>query len=142
VPHRDFDAARAERERKVDPVTFTLGGEDFSCVLAPSVGDAFDLADAPEPESSLIGSVRAITAFVDKILVVDDRQRFRELIRRVDTPHGPINSYDLIEQGSWVGEELSWTASAPVWPVKRNRSDSSGSPSPKPGSSSSHGRTG
>jgi hypothetical protein len=113
VPHRDFDAARAERERKIDPVTFTLGGEDFTCVLAPSVGDAFDLADAPEPETSLIGSVRAIVAFVDKILVPDDRERFTTLIRKVDTPHGPINSYDLVELGTWLGEEYAGRPTEP-----------------------------
>jgi hypothetical protein len=113
VPHRDFDAARAERERTVDPVTFTLGGEDFSCVLAPSVGDAFDLADAPEPETSLIGSCRAITAFVDKILVPKDRPRFKNLIRKMDTPHGPINALDLVELGSWLGEEFSGRPTGP-----------------------------
>jgi hypothetical protein len=119
MPHRDFDAARAERERQVEPVTFTLGGEQFQCVLAPSVGDALDLADAPEPETSLIGSVRAIVRFVDKILVPADRARFAELIRKMDTPHGPVNAYDLIEVGVWLGEEYAGRPTDPS-------SDSSG----------------
>lgn len=113
MPHRDFDAARAERERVAEPVTFRLGGQDFSCVLAPSVGDALDLADAPEPESSLIGSVRAIVRFVDKLLVAEDRERFADLIRSMDTPHGPINSYDLIELGVWLGEEFGGRPTEP-----------------------------
>ena len=113
MPHRDFDAARAERERKTEPVTFRLGGEDFACVLAPSVGDALDLADAPEPEASLIGSVRAIVRFVDKMLVAGDRERFADLIRQMDTPHGPINSYDLIELGVWLGEEFGGRPTEP-----------------------------
>ena len=113
MPHRDFDAARAERERKTEPVTFRLGGEDFTCVLAPSVGDALDLADAPEPEASLIGSVRAIVRFVDKMLVAGDRERFAALIRQMDTPHGPINSYDLIELGVWLGEEYGGRPTEP-----------------------------
>jgi hypothetical protein len=113
VPHRDFDAARAERERIVDPVTFTLGGEQFQCVLAPSVGDALDLADAPEPETSLIGSVRAIVAFIDKILVPADRAKFGEVIRKMDAPHGPVNSYDVIEVGVWLSEEFSGRPTVP-----------------------------
>ena len=113
MPHRDFDAARAERERQVEPVTFTLGGEDFTCVLAPAVGDALDLADAPEPESSLIGSVKAITKFIDKILVPADRAKFKKLLRKIDTPHGPINSYDVIEVGVWLSEEFAGRPTEP-----------------------------
>lgn len=113
MPHRDFDAARAERERKVEPVTFRLGGQDFTCVLAPSVGDALDLADAPEPEASLVGSVRAIVRFVDKMLVPEDRARFTALIHDMDTPHGPVNSYDLIELGVWLGEEYGGRPTEP-----------------------------
>jgi hypothetical protein len=112
MPHRDFDAARAERERQVEPVTFTLGGETFQCV-APSVGDALDLADAPEPESSLIGSVKAIAKFIDKILIPADRGRFKKLLRKMDTPHGPVNSYDLIEVGMWLAEEYAGRPTEP-----------------------------
>lgn len=128
MPHRDFDAARAERERKVEPVTFRLGGQDFTCVLAPSVGDALDLADAPEPEASLVGSVRAIVRFVDKMLVAEDRQRFADLIRSLDTPHGPVNSYDLVELGVWLGEEYGGRPTEPSTESSRGR-ETTGTPS-------------
>jgi hypothetical protein len=113
MPHRDFDAARAERQREVEPCSFTLGGQTFTCVLAPAVGDAFDLADAPEPETSLIGSARAIARFVDKLLIAKDRGRFQKMIRDVDTPSGPVNTYDLIELGQWLSEEYAGRPSEP-----------------------------
>lgn len=135
MPHRDFDAARAERERLIEPETFTLGGETFTCVLAPALGDVFDLADAPEPGDDLLAASRAMAYFIDKLLVPADRERFATLIRSTSTPHGPINAYDVIEVGMYLAEVFSGRPSEPS-------TDSSGGRPESGESSSSAGSNG
>ncbi len=50
MPHLDFEAARRQRQRSHgDPLTFGLGGETFTCLAAPTLGDAIDLAISGTP---------------------------------------------------------------------------------------------
>lgn len=81
-PHRDFDAARAERKRRTEPTTFTLGGEVFTCIVDPDLGDVLALASAPEPEENEVSAVRAILAFTTELLVPEDRERWERMVRR------------------------------------------------------------
>jgi hypothetical protein len=113
MPHRDFDAARAERERLIEPETFTFGGQDFTCVLAPALGDVFDLADAPEPGDDLMAASRAMAFFVEKLLVPEDRPRWHDILRALDTPHGPINAYDVLEVGMYLSEVFTGRPTEP-----------------------------
>lgn len=112
-PHRDFDAARAERLRGTEPVTFTIGGQRFRCVLEPALGDALALADAPEPQDSEAGAARAICRFVESLLVPEDRRRWRRLCgrqryRRFGRRRPPVSSAELLELGAWLA--MSYTA--------------------------------
>lgn len=110
MPHRDFDAARAERVRQTEPVSFTLGGETFSCVVEPTLGDILALAGAPEPEESEVEAVRAILAFTGEIVVPEDRARFRRLVRR-ERPRrfrrrrgGAFSAADVVALAFWLVE--------------------------------------
>lgn len=108
MPHRDFDAARAERERRTDPVTFRLAGEEFTCVLAPAVGDVFDLIDAPEPDSDAgIRAVRHALAFIEKLLIPGDRDRFRSAIRDPEADGGPVEPQDVMDVMTFLAREFT-----------------------------------
>lgn len=130
MSHRDFDAARAERLRAIDPVEFTLGGERFSCVLEPALGDALVLAAAPEPEQNEAAAVKAILNFTAALIVPEHRRRWRRMIRRQvpnrfrRSPRHPIAASEVIELGTWLA--MAYTA--------RPFSPSSGSSAGRPGS--------
>jgi hypothetical protein len=130
-PHRDFDAARAERERLIEPETFTFGGETFTCVLAPALGDVLDLVDAPEPSADLAGAAKAMDFFIRKLLVPSDRERWDELLRSSDTPHGVINAYDVIEVGMHLSEVFGGRPTGPSTDSSRGR-DKDGEDSSSP----------
>lgn len=103
MPAPDFDAARRERARRRTPLTFTLGGEDFTCLAAPLVGDALDLAAAPEWGEK--GAVEALVGFIDALLATDDdRQRFQALLRRRDDP---IDNEAIFDVGVYLAEQFS-----------------------------------
>ncbi len=108
MPSRDFDAARAERRREVDPIRFTLGGETFVCVARIPVGHAFDLMDAPElTPTNYAECARALDRFIMAVLLDDvSRERWQALLRRVDDP---IDDWALIEVGTWLAEAYSGT---------------------------------
>lgn len=98
---KDFDAARRERLRERDPLQFVLQGDTYTCVPVVPVGDALDLADAPDVDAGAAFMV-AICAFVDKILVDDDRPKFAAAIRRRDDPVDPMTLLEIVE---WLSEE-------------------------------------
>lgn len=132
---KDFDAARLERERERDPVRFQLGGETFSLIPRIPLGDSFDLADAPEPAPETLGeSVRALTRFIDRVLIDDDRARWAELLRRRDDP---IDAWAIIDLGTWIAEQYAArptvrsTGSSSEQPAGGPRSNEDGSPAPE-----------
>lgn len=51
MPNIDFDAARRERLRREDPLTFTLGGESFLCRDAIGLADVW--GEPPEPPKDI-----------------------------------------------------------------------------------------
>lgn len=111
MPHRDFDAARAERLRGTDPVTFTIGGETFTCVPSPCVGDALALADAPERGDNPSEALRAIIGFVRALLRPADRRRWDRTIRRQKASRlrrgQPVSSEEIWEVALWLTAEHS-----------------------------------
>lgn len=52
MPNIDFDAARRERQRRDDPLTFELGGETFKCRDALGVCDLWN--EPPEPPERIV----------------------------------------------------------------------------------------
>lgn len=90
--HIDFDAARRERERAThEPLTFTLGGETFTCLDSAPIGIFVDAIDDIERG----WSNRAYMNFVLGVVVEADEERLRSVFRRKpvaatgDTPAMP-----------------------------------------------------
>ena len=48
--HKDFDAARRAYGVSRNEISFTLGGETFVTLPDPTLGDTFDIYDAPPVE--------------------------------------------------------------------------------------------
>lgn len=129
----DFDAARRERQAhtpRPEPVRFLLGGETFTLLDAIPLGATLDLHDAPEPTPETLNeAVVALVRFVDRVLVDEDRERFKELLRR---RNDPIDGWDIIELGDRIARHF---ANRPTVPS----SDSSAGRPPDGESSNSTG---
>lgn len=81
--HLDFDAARRERERAThEPLTFTLGGETFTCLDSAPIGIFVDAIDDIERG----WSNRAYMNFVLGAVLEADEQRLRAVLRRKPVP--------------------------------------------------------
>lgn len=103
MPHQDYDALRAELRRDVndDPLTFTLFGHLYTCAPAPSLGDSFDLMDAPEPMNDEPEAVRALCRFIRRMLIEPDKIHWDQATYKLDGRDGPLIiaiGVDLTEQ--------------------------------------------
>jgi hypothetical protein len=106
---QDFDGARRERLRALEPIRFRLGGRDFSCVIKPTLADSFELAAAPEPwifdGTPRTAAVAAITRFIEALLANNrQRKQFQKLLSRRDDP---IDAESIIELGGWLAEQFT-----------------------------------
>lgn len=126
MTHRDFDASRRARHVDRDPVTFTLGGETFTVLPDPTLGDVFDLADAPdigskefdpngEPDMVL---VRTLKQFIRRMVPDADRPRFDTALYRIPS----TDAYVIIECAEWIVEQVV------TFPTEPPASSSSGRP--------------
>lgn len=103
MPHRDFDAMRAELTREHEPTTFALLGHTFTCVLAPRLADTFDLMDAPEPVgANEAEGVRALCRFIRRLLIAEDRPRWDAALREL----GPEDGAVIVELATWLVQEF------------------------------------
>lgn len=122
MAHRDFDAARRAHQVDRDPVTFTLGGETFEVVLTPSLGDTFDLADAPPVRIGADGRpqfdadspddltlVRVLTRFLQRSLPLDERAKFDRALYRIPSHDAGV----IIEAAVYVTEQMTAHPSGP-----------------------------
>lgn len=124
MPAPDFDGARRERNRRHEPLTFTLGcgkacpdrhydrsrrrydctgAHLFTCLAHPLVADALDLANAPERDEDEKGAVAALVRFIDRLLGSDDdRERFAALLARREDP---IDNDAIFDVAVWLAEQ-------------------------------------
>ena len=130
MAHRTFGAVRLTAQR--EPITFDFGiyGEDtFTVVPEPSLGDCFDLDDAPEPTpANMLESAKLIARFIRRMLAAEDRGRFDEALRRIPSSEAHV----VVECGVWIAEQVSGFPTRPPGgsPAGRQRT---GKPSrPKP----------
>lgn len=142
MPHRDFDASRRAHEPDRDPVTFTLGGERFTVLPDPTLGDTFDLADAPDiaaedfdpnGQADLV-LVRTLSNFIRRMLPDEDRPRFDLALYRIPS----TAAYVIVETAAWIAEQVIARPTVPP------ASSSSGRPTTPTGGDSrpsSAGRT-
>lgn len=109
---RDFDQVRKERARETEPIRFRLGGQDFTCAPQPTLADVFDLLDAPEAfddGAPVAAGVRALTLFIDKLLIDDkNRRRFKKLLRAHD-----VDGFDIVALGEWLVEQYTGRPTLP-----------------------------
>jgi hypothetical protein len=124
--HRDFDAARRAHHIDRDPVTFTLGGDTFTVLPDPTLGDTFDLADAPDikPEdfdpdgAPDLVLVRVLRDFIRRMLDEDERPRFDRAMYRIPS----TEAYVIVECAMWITEQVTG------FPTEPPASSSSGRP--------------
>lgn len=129
MPHRSFDAARRAYHIDRDPVTFDLGGERFTVLPDPMLGDVFDLMDAPEPvPENEQQSVRILAKFIRRMLPEGDRLRWDKVLLTIPSTESPV----IIELGMWIVQEM--TARPTVPPTRssggRRRNGQNSKPSP------------
>lgn len=116
MPYRDFDASRRAYQVDRDPVRFSLGGEEFEVLLDPSLGDTFDLYDAPEVRFNDDGTVafdeanggdlvlvRTLTRFLERSLPLEQRPTFQRALYRVPARQGHV----IIEAALWIVEQVT-----------------------------------
>lgn len=111
MPHRSFGTVRIGAER--EPITFDFGlyGEEtFTVVPEPSLGDTFDLADAPEPTPTNVVEVARICArFISRMLEPTDRPRFSDALKRIPATQCHV----VIETAEWITSQLTPFLDAP-----------------------------
>lgn len=103
MPYRAFVVARANALG--EELGFEFAGESFRCRPSPTLGDTFDLMDAPEPApETLAQAARAIARFVRRLLADDtERARWDDLLRRTGNEGLPA----LIDLGTWLAEQVA-----------------------------------
>lgn len=128
MAHRSFGTVRAAVER--EPVTFDLAGESFTVTPDPSLGDTFDLYDAPEPTpENELESVRVLARFVRRMLDPEDRSRFDAALYRIPSSH----SYVIIEVAEWITEQVAGFPTVPPTTSSGGRRPAGTSSKKRPG---------
>jgi hypothetical protein len=118
VTHRDFDASRAAFVLDREPVTFTLGGELFTLLPDPTLGDCIELDKAPDvdltkefnasdPDTAKL--IDMLAKFIKRMLPIEDRARFDLALYRIPARHG----YVIIEAAEYIVEQSVGFPTAP-----------------------------
>ena len=119
MPHRSFGAVRAGVER--EPITFDFGlydEETFTVVPDPSLGDTFDLADAPEPTpDNLLDTARVLARFIRRMLDPADRPRFDAALYRIPAPQMHV----VVDCAAYIAEHVTTFPTEPPANSSRGR---------------------
>jgi len=119
VLHRTFGAVRTAATR--EPITFDFGlyGEEtFTVVPDPSLGDTFDLYDAPEPTpSNELEVVRVLARFIRRMLAPEDRPRFDAALYRIPSTEAHI----IIDAATFITEQVIGFPTKPPTTSSRGR---------------------
>lgn len=137
--HRTFGAARIGSPQR-EPITLDFGlyGEDrFTVVPEPSLGDCFELYDAPDstPGNDL-EVARYWARFLRTMIAPDERPRFDEVLRRIPATQASV----IIEAGVWVTEQVTGFPTAPPEGSSSGRRTTGTSSRPKPAGRRRSGR--
>jgi hypothetical protein len=104
VPHQSFGTVRVGAERA--PITFDFGmyGEEtFTIIPEPSLGDTFDVYDAPEPTPhNQLEASRTLAKFIRRMLRPEDRPRFDAALYRIPATQVHI----IIDCAMWITEQI------------------------------------
>lgn len=129
MPHQSFGTVRTGVER--EPITFDFGlyGEEtFTVIPDPSLGDTFDLHDAPEPTpTNALESSRVLARFVRRMLDPADRPRFDQALYRI-----PASRPDIVmECAAWIATQVTGFPTLPPTTSSRGRQPNGRSSSSK-----------
>lgn len=129
--HRSFGAVRAAATR--EPVTFDFGlyGEEtFTVVPDPTLGDTFDLYDAPEPASKNdLEAARTCARFIQRMLPPEERARFDLALHRIPSSECHI----IIDCAAWIAEQVTTFPTVPPTISSRGRQRNGSTSRAKPG---------
>lgn len=105
---RDFTAEAAERarERGDDSIEFVLGGHRFHCIAQIPFGASMDFAAAPDWRLNLTGFTQGLIAFLQAIVVEEDREHVADAVRSDDFQA-------ILDLMRWVGEQYSGRPTEP-----------------------------
>jgi len=111
VTHRTFGAVRLSAQR--EPVTFDFGiyGEErFTVLPEPTLGDCFDLADAPDPTpTNEMEVARACARFIRRMIDPADHARFDTALHRIPASEAHI----IYEAAAWIAEQVTAFPTSP-----------------------------
>jgi len=120
--HRSFGAVRAAVER--EPITFDFGlygEESFTVVPDPTLGDTFDLYDAPEPTpANELESARVCARFIRRMLAPEDRARFDQALYRIPAAECHV----IVGCAVWITEQVTTFPTEPPTTSSRGRQSS------------------
>lgn len=112
MPHQSFGAVRTLAER--EPVTFDFGMFDehrFVVIPEPSLGDTFDLYDAPEPTpETMLDAARVCARFVRRMIVPEQRARFDEALVRIPASHAHL----IVDACRYIAEQVIGRPTEPL----------------------------
>lgn len=113
MPHQSFGTVRLVAEQ--EPITLDFGmfsEHTFTVVPEPTLGDTFDLYDAPEPDTPAneLEASRVCAKFIRRMLVPDDRGRFDQALYRIPSSHVGI----IIDAARWITEQVVNRPSVPL----------------------------
>lgn len=123
----DFDAARRERLQQRQPVTFTLGGQTFTCLpVVPfakcwAIADAPDLAEAAQkPQMELM---RILAGMIADMLIEEDEARWWDLFASKTEVIDQATLYDV---ASTLTERFAGRPTSPSTDSSDGRANSGG----------------
>jgi hypothetical protein len=139
MPHRTFDIERDAQGAPIgtlrEPITFDFGlyGEErFTVIPTPTLGDTFDLADAPEPRhANDLDACRVIARFIRSMLPVEDRPRFDAALYRIPADQAHV----IIDLGAWIAERVTPFPTKPAATSSSGRQATRRTSKPKPAGS-------
>lgn len=104
MAHRSFGTVRAAVEREAVTFDFGLFGEEtFTVIPEPSLGDTFELYDAPEPAPGHeLAAARVLARFIRRMLVPEDRQRFDAALFRIPVTEMAV----VIDCAEWIARRV------------------------------------
>lgn len=79
---KDFGSGPDQND--VEPVSFKLHGEEFSCVKAIQGKFLIELISAANDETDSVGSLRMINNFFSHVLLSESYERFEKLVQDKD----------------------------------------------------------
>lgn len=110
MPHRDFDAMRREFDVARDPITFTFMGREWEISPNPTLGDTFELGDAPQvvlekiEEENLLQVTRVLVDFIGRMLSTPEQKiAWKAVTYEVPATYGQL----IIAIATYITEEVT-----------------------------------